>query len=148
MAVLAQVLFDERVLEQVVQHKALLRKVATTEKAYRGLLGGLERLVGMTHPKVMPKIPHILKVEAPSTGASVRLRTTHRSAVPMDTSVCVMVCQACYDNDILPEEAILAWGKKPSKKYLDKDTAAAVRKLAQPVLAWLEYGTAPSSCRL
>ena len=47
--------------------------------------------------------------------------------------------QACYDGDILPEEVIIAWGKKPSKKYLDKETAAAVRKHAQPILDWLEY---------
>jgi hypothetical protein len=66
----------------------------------------------------------------------------------MYLSLTVGVRQTCYDNDILPEEAILAWGKKPSKKYLDKDTAAAVRKLAQPVLAWLEYGAAPSCTRL
>jgi hypothetical protein len=84
MAVLAQVLFDERVLEQVVQHKALLRKVATTEKGFRGLLGGLERLVGLTHPKVMSKIPHILKVRAEAAPAWCH---TRRATPPLTGSV-------------------------------------------------------------
>ena len=106
MAVLAQVLFNERVLEQITQYKELLCAVASTEKAQRGLLGGLERLVGLTHPQLMGKIPHILKT--------------------------------CYDSDVLSEEAILAWGKRPSKKYLDKDNAATVRKHAKPILDWLE----------
>ena len=62
MAVLAQVLFDERVLEQITLYKDLLLKVATSEKSQKGLLGGLERVVGKTHPKIMGKMPHILKV--------------------------------------------------------------------------------------
>ena len=54
-------------------------------------------------------------------------------------AVPIGLLQACYDGDILTEEVITAWGQKPSKKYLDKETAAAVRKFAQPILDWLAY---------
>jgi len=145
MAVLAQVLFNESVLEQLKQHKDLLTKVVANEKAQKGLLGGLERLVGLTHPNLMNKMPHILKVRARSAQAGRAGCVQKPDGAGCLANVCPSPFQWCYDNDVLEEEVILAWGKKPSKKYLDKETAAAVRKHAQPILDWLETAEEESS---
>lgn len=61
--VLAQVLFDGDVLakNQVAKRAGLLRKFCKNEKAQKGLLGGIERLVGVSHKDLLPKVPMILK---------------------------------------------------------------------------------------
>lgn len=43
-----------------------------------------------------------------------------------------------YQNDIVSEETLKAWGAKASKKYVDIQTSKKVRKAAQPFLEWLE----------
>ncbi|KAK9247962.1 domain found in IF2B/IF5-domain-containing protein [Lipomyces tetrasporus] len=43
-----------------------------------------------------------------------------------------------YSCDIVSETAILKWGSRASKKYVDKDISKKVRKAAQPFLTWLE----------
>ncbi|KAF9885012.1 hypothetical protein FE257_000835 [Aspergillus nanangensis] len=43
-----------------------------------------------------------------------------------------------YQNDIVSEETLKAWGSKASKKYVDIATSRKVRKSAEPFLAWLE----------
>ncbi|KAJ5669053.1 Translation initiation factor IF2/IF5 zinc-binding [Penicillium macrosclerotiorum] len=43
-----------------------------------------------------------------------------------------------YQNDIVSEETIKAWGAKASKKYVDISTSKKIRKSAQPFLEWLE----------
>jgi len=43
-----------------------------------------------------------------------------------------------YQNDIVSEETLKAWGAKASKKYVDGQTSKKVRKAAQPFLDWLE----------
>nr|CAD2162886.1 unnamed protein product [Meloidogyne enterolobii] len=48
------------------------------------------------------------------------------------------IIKALYDNDICDEEVLLSWGKKPSSKYVKKDFAKEMIKVAQPVLVWLE----------
>lgn len=42
-----------------------------------------------------------------------------------------------YQNDIVSEETLKAWGAKASKKYVDGQTSKKVRKAAQPFLEWL-----------
>ncbi|KAJ3186677.1 hypothetical protein HDU85_007497 [Gaertneriomyces sp. JEL0708] len=62
-AVLAQVLLTGDVLSgnEVTKRAPLLRKFCSSEKGQKGLLGGIERLVGVTHKELMPKIPLLLK---------------------------------------------------------------------------------------
>ncbi|GAO48781.1 eukaryotic translation initiation factor 5 [Saitoella complicata NRRL Y-17804] len=43
-----------------------------------------------------------------------------------------------YQNDLIEEEVLQAWGAKASKKYVEKDVSKKIRKAAQPFLAWLE----------
>lgn len=47
-------------------------------------------------------------------------------------------CQAMYDHDVIEEEVLLDWGKKISKKYVSKETAAEIHAKAQPFLKWLQ----------
>ncbi|KAJ1339634.1 hypothetical protein BSLG_005756 [Batrachochytrium salamandrivorans] len=59
------------------------------------LLGGIERLVGIEHPELLPKVALILK--------------------------------ALYDVDLVEEDVVLAWGDKPSKKYVDRKISKDIR---------------------
>jgi translation initiation factor 5 len=59
--VIVQVVFDDKVAQQVKKRVPLLRKFVTNEKAQKSLLGGFERLVGLNHRSAMPKIPAVLK---------------------------------------------------------------------------------------
>jgi len=43
-----------------------------------------------------------------------------------------------YDNDLISEEVIKAWGTKASKKYVDLSTSKKVRKSAEKFIEWLE----------
>lgn len=49
------------------------------------------------------------------------------------------ILMACFENDLIEEETITAWGAKPSKKYTgDRDISKKVRGAAAPFLKWLE----------
>ncbi|KAG2157985.1 domain found in IF2B/IF5-domain-containing protein [Suillus bovinus] len=58
--VLVQALFTEDVVQEINVYKALLAKMVTSEKHQKALLGGIERLVGLTHPELIPSVPKIL----------------------------------------------------------------------------------------
>ncbi|KAG2362722.1 domain found in IF2B/IF5-domain-containing protein [Suillus spraguei] len=58
--VLVQALFTEEVAKEINTYKALLAKMVTSEKHQKALLGGIERLVGLTHPELIPSVPKIL----------------------------------------------------------------------------------------
>ncbi|TPX62406.1 hypothetical protein PhCBS80983_g00431 [Powellomyces hirtus] len=108
-AVLAQVLFNASVLseKQIPMRAALLGKFSKNEKAQKNLLGGIERLVGVSHKdELMAKVPMILK--------------------------------ALYDEDLVDEEVFIAWGDKPSKKFVDRKISKEIREKAEPFLAWLK----------
>ncbi|KAE8151141.1 domain found in IF2B/IF5-domain-containing protein [Aspergillus avenaceus] len=49
-----------------------------------------------------------------------------------------------YENDIISEETLKAWGSKASKKYVDISTSKKVRKAAEPFLEWLENAESES----
>lgn len=49
-----------------------------------------------------------------------------------------IIFKAMYDHDIVEEEVLLDWGKKVSKKYVTKETAAEIHAKAQPFLKWLQ----------
>ncbi|KAG1872105.1 domain found in IF2B/IF5-domain-containing protein [Suillus tomentosus] len=58
--VLVQALFTEDVVKEINTYKALLAKMVTSEKHQKALLGGIERLVGLTHPELIPSVPKVL----------------------------------------------------------------------------------------
>ncbi|KAI9298492.1 eukaryotic translation initiation factor 5 [Neoconidiobolus thromboides FSU 785] len=60
--VLVQVIFNEKIVSQLPKRVKLLRKFITGEKHQKALLGGIERLVGITFPNLMAKVPVILKL--------------------------------------------------------------------------------------
>ena len=83
LVVLVQALFTEKIVEEIPAHVPLfgkvscsskkgtlrrsllnthcpLRQMTTSEKHQKSLLGGVERLVGETHPELIPSVPKIL----------------------------------------------------------------------------------------
>ena len=47
------------------------------------------------------------------------------------------ILAAFYNEDVITEEVLMAWGSKASKKYVDLSTSKKVRKAAQKFLEWL-----------
>ncbi|KAH0833052.1 domain found in IF2B/IF5-domain-containing protein [Lanmaoa asiatica] len=58
--VLVQALFTKDVVQEITTYKSLLAKMITSEKHQKSLLGGIERLVGLTYPELIPAVPKIL----------------------------------------------------------------------------------------
>uniref|UniRef100_A0AC34FHN5 Eukaryotic translation initiation factor 5 n=1 Tax=Panagrolaimus sp. ES5 TaxID=591445 RepID=A0AC34FHN5_9BILA len=100
---LADVLFDTDVLNQIETHKILLyRFLKDDSKAQRHFLGGIEQLIEKNKSQLLRCAPHIVK--------------------------------KLYDEDLVEEEVLLAWGAKVRK--LVKPFQIITR--CQPVLKWLE----------
>jgi len=55
------------------------------------------------------------------------------------------ILKAFYDEDIVEEDVLLAWGEKASKKYVDKAKSKEIRKQAAPFLNWLKEAEEESS---
>ncbi|TFK36648.1 domain found in IF2B/IF5-domain-containing protein [Crucibulum laeve] len=60
MPVIVQALFTDDVLKQIEGYTPLFAKVVTSEKHQKSLLGGIERLVGLAYPDLLPVVPKIL----------------------------------------------------------------------------------------
>lgn len=59
--VLAQVLFDESIVEQLDEHNGLLAKLLSDKPDYeKAFLGGLERFLGLEKQELIPLLPKIL----------------------------------------------------------------------------------------
>ncbi|KAJ5752002.1 Translation initiation factor IF2/IF5 zinc-binding [Penicillium odoratum] len=106
LTVLAQSIFDEKIVKQIEARAPLLKKMITSDRHEKAFLGGTERFVGQDHPALIPQIPAILL--------------------------------GYYQNDLVSEEALKAWGAKASKKFVDISVSKKIRKAAQPFLEWLE----------
>jgi translation initiation factor 5 len=106
-AVLAQVLLDDKVLEQeeIASRTLLFQYFVKDEKSQKGLLGGIERLVCISHPSLLPLVSIIFK--------------------------------DLYFNDLVEEDVFLAWNDKISKKYVDKKFGKQIREHALPFMNWL-----------
>lgn len=50
-----------------------------------------------------------------------------------------------YENDLVSEEVLKAWGSKASKKYVDIATSRKVRKSAEKFINWLETAESDES---
>ncbi|KAJ7475981.1 domain found in IF2B/IF5-domain-containing protein [Mycena latifolia] len=53
-------IFSEDVVAEIPKFAPLLKKMVTSEKHQKALLGGVERLVGLAHPDLLPQVPKIL----------------------------------------------------------------------------------------
>ncbi|KAH7913543.1 domain found in IF2B/IF5-domain-containing protein [Hygrophoropsis aurantiaca] len=58
--VLVQALFTEDVVKEIDTYERLLVAMVTSEKHQKSLLGGIERLVGLTFPDLISAVPKIL----------------------------------------------------------------------------------------
>ncbi|OAX80176.1 hypothetical protein ACJ72_05494 [Emergomyces africanus] len=106
LAVLAQTMFDDKIVKQIALRAGMLKKMITSERHEKAFLGGTERLVGIERPNLCASVPAILLTY--------------------------------YQEDLISEEVLKAWGSKASKKYVDIATSRKVRKSAEKFLQWLE----------
>ncbi|KAJ7126850.1 domain found in IF2B/IF5-domain-containing protein [Mycena epipterygia] len=53
-------IFSEDVISEIPKFAPLLKKMVTSEKHQKALLGGVERLVGLAYPELLPQVPKIL----------------------------------------------------------------------------------------
>ncbi|TKA29890.1 hypothetical protein B0A50_03254 [Salinomyces thailandicus] len=116
LAVLAQILFDEKILtqKQIEARASLLQKLTSQgDKHEKAFLGGLERFVGIDHPALIASVSGILL--------------------------------QVYQQGIVGEETLKGWGRKASKKYVDLAVSRKVRKSAEKFLVWLEEAESDDS---
>ncbi|KAK3076176.1 hypothetical protein LTS18_013713, partial [Coniosporium uncinatum] len=106
LTVLAQTIFDDGIVKQIEPRSSMLKKMITSERHEKALLGGTERFVGIEKPNLIPQVSAIL--------------------------------MKYYDNDLVAEETVKAWGSKASKKYVDLATSKKVRRAAEKFIEWLE----------
>ena len=58
---LAQVLFDENIVDQIEEHAGMLSKLINDQISFeKAFLGGLERFLGLDNPELIPPVPKIL----------------------------------------------------------------------------------------
>ncbi|KFY17726.1 hypothetical protein V492_00434 [Pseudogymnoascus sp. VKM F-4246] len=106
--VLAQTLFDDNIVAQIPKRAGLLKKLITSERHEKALLGGTERFIGMRgkeNPEVYNQVSKILMLY--------------------------------YNDDLVSEDVVTKWGTRASKKYIDLPTSKKVRKSAETFLTWL-----------
>ncbi|KAK7033249.1 eukaryotic translation initiation factor 5 [Favolaschia claudopus] len=53
-------IFTEDAVAEIPKFAPLLKKMVTSEKHQKALLGGIERLVGLAYPDLLPQVPKIL----------------------------------------------------------------------------------------
>ncbi|EKM78817.1 hypothetical protein AGABI1DRAFT_114395 [Agaricus bisporus var. burnettii JB137-S8] len=58
--VLMQALFTEEATTEIKSYLVLFKKMVTSERHQKALLGGLERLVGLMQPSLIPAVPKLL----------------------------------------------------------------------------------------
>jgi len=58
--VLVQTIFTDDIVSEVDKYAALFTKMVTSEKHQKALLGGVERLIGFSHPDLIASVPKIL----------------------------------------------------------------------------------------
>ncbi|KAN0083020.1 Domain found in IF2B/IF5 domain containing protein [Elaphomyces granulatus] len=60
LTVLAQTIFNERIVQQIPGRAPMLKKMITSERHEKAFLGGTERFVGKEHPELIPTVSAIL----------------------------------------------------------------------------------------
>ncbi|KAI9733730.1 MAG: hypothetical protein M1818_007144 [Claussenomyces sp. TS43310] len=108
LAVLPQAIFDDEIVAQIPKRAGMLKKMITSERHEKALLGGTERFIGTRgkdNPDLFGQVSKILMLY--------------------------------YNEDLISEETVTKWGTKASKKYIDLATSKKVRKSAEAFLTWL-----------
>lgn len=106
---LCRAIFDDNVTDQIETHRnTLLRFCNENPKAQRYFLGGIEQLL---------------------------VSEDHKMALLPKTA---RILHTLYEKDILDEELMMEWGKKPSKKYVTRDESREILAKAEPFLNWLK----------
>ena len=106
---LCRAIFDDDVIDQIETHRnTLLRFCNESPKAQRYFLGGIEQLL---------------------------VSDDHKSALLIKTA---KILHTLYEKDILDEDLLMEWGKKPSKKYVTRDESREILAKAEPFLNWLK----------
>lgn len=60
LAVLAQTIFDDKIVKQISARAGLLQKMMTSDRHQKAFLGGTERFVGVDRPELITQVPAIL----------------------------------------------------------------------------------------
>ncbi|KAI9318007.1 domain found in IF2B/IF5-domain-containing protein [Dichotomocladium elegans] len=107
--VLVQCIFTDDIASQIPARQKLLSKFVTGEKHQKALLGGIERLIGLEYKEQL-------------------LNKKKVSSILMKI----------YETELVEDEVYIAWGAKPSKRYVDKDISKQVKAAAAPFLEWVE----------
>ncbi|KAH8591730.1 domain found in IF2B/IF5-domain-containing protein [Bisporella sp. PMI_857] len=109
LVVLVQTIFDENIVKQIPKRSGMLKKMVTSEKHEKALLGGVERFIGLkgqNDPDFYTQTDKILLT--------------------------------IYNQDLISAEVLTAWGSRASKKYIDLATSKKVRKSAKKFLEALD----------
>lgn len=113
---LCRSLFDAEVLQQIKDNQALLLRFTADNQKAQKYLIG---------------------------GMEQLISGEHKAKLLPLTPI---ILKALYDADLVEEEMLIEWGKKPSKKFVAsrKESAAIIEK-AEPFLKWLEEADEESS---
>ncbi|KHN83070.1 Eukaryotic translation initiation factor 5 [Toxocara canis] len=155
---LANVLFDTNVVSQIKEYRTLLLRFTVDDhKDSKSLLNEAERLELKSKATIL--LANVLfdtnVVSQIKEYRTLLLRFTvddHKAqrhllggieqliAEHVDTLLpkSAHIIKALYDNDVIEEEVLLAWGEKPSKKYVKKKFCEEIINKAMPVLEWLK----------
>lgn len=106
----AKLFTDKGVVTEIPDRAALLQALVTGEKHQKSLLGGIERLVGLS-----ADVDDLIAQGAVSK-----------------------ILMALYQDDVLDEDVAKQWGTHVSKKFVPKDVSKKVRKNADAFLKWLD----------
>lgn len=113
--ILAEVLMGKNILQEIKQYRTLLIRFTNQNDK------GQRYLLG---------------------GVEQLVGNVHRDVLLPKTPY---ILKAFYELDILDEEVILDWGKKPSKKFVTKEVSAEILEKATPFLKWLSEAEEESS---
>ncbi|KAK2746090.1 hypothetical protein FQN57_003430 [Myotisia sp. PD_48] len=58
--ILAQTIFDDNIIKQIPARASMLKKLITSERHEKALLGGTERFLGVLHPNLTPQVSAVL----------------------------------------------------------------------------------------
>merc|ERR1711983_659978 len=112
--------------ENVNEEKEILKEAERLEVTNKAPIVLCEVIFG---PKIVAQI---------KSHKRLLLRFCHKSHKETLLPKVAHILKSFYDEDILDEEVIFEWGKKPSKKYVSKEFSAQIHKKAEAFLTWLK----------
>ncbi|XP_070578994.1 eukaryotic translation initiation factor 5-like isoform X2 [Ptychodera flava] len=113
--VLAELLFDKNMISQIKEYRLLFLRIVHDSK----------------------------KAQKNLLGAFEILVGKMHSAELMPKVVHIL--KSLYDADLLEEDVIIGWAKKPSKKFVSKEVSQQIHEKASPFIKWLEEADEESS---